>query len=245
MKKYLVVLFLAALVFTGCEKAGPREEAFDPEAVIFYGSLLDKSAYFEKAGHIYIEEKAIEEKSPWVRLEDDEAIAYRTTDERIIQIPLASEMAMGKEGERFVDMTALSASEKMTTHRDRARKLAIFGTFDREDLAYSDITDRAKVAGLSITWAWPEEGIDHVEVVEAKESVAFIFEPTGEALGSIERNPENFPAKNQYLLAVDDEGYLVAEVAEKDPREQGMPPRERDRAIDGILSLLTSVKDAE
>ena len=229
----LLLLFLA-----GCTV--PASRTIDH--VIFCGQLLDASDYIEKDGKAFIDEEVVMEKACYLPVKDDKNVSFKTTREKIIQIPIRKDTVLRQGEKRYVDMEEVFESQKKTVCYDEEKHLLVLGTFDRKDLAYSDITQKETLTGPAITWDWPEDGIEGVEVVKGKGSIAFKFKATGEILGTIEENPENFPKKDQLLLGAKEGNYLVATLKEKEPRQQGEVPSRRSYAIDGILSLLTSVK---
>ena len=182
------------------------------------------------------------EKACYLPVKDDKNVSFKTTREKIIQIPIRKDTVLRQGDKRYVNMEEVFESQKKTVCYDEGKHLLVLGTFDRKDLAYSDITQKETLTGPAITWDWPEDGIEGVEVVKGNDSIAFKFKATGEILGTIEENPKEFPKKDQLLLGAKDGNYLVATVKEKEPRKQGEVPSRRSYAIDGILSLLTSVR---
>ena len=229
----LLLLFLA-----GC--TAPASRTIDH--VIFCGQLLEASDYIEKDGKAFIDEEVVMEKACYLPVKDDKNVSFKTISEKIIQIPIRKDTVLRQGEKRYVNMEEVFESQKKTVCYDEEKHLLVLGTFDRKDLAYSDITQKETLTGPAITWDWPEDGIEGVEVVKGKGSIAFKFKATGEILGTIEENPKDFPKKDQLLLGAKDGNYLVATLKEKEPRQQGEVPSRRSYAIDGILSLLTSVR---
>ena len=240
MKKgFFAALLLLFLV--GC--TAPPSRTVDQ--VIFCGQLLDPSDYIEKDGKAFIDEDVVIEKACYLPVKDDKNVSFKTTQEKIIQIPIQKDTVIRQGDKRYVNMETVFESQKKTVRYDEEKHLLVLGTFDRKDLAYSDITEKETLSDPAITWDWPEDGIEGVEVVKGKGSIAFKFKATGEILGTMEMNPKEFPKKDQLLLGAKDGNYLVATVKEKEPRKQGEVPSRRAYAIDGIMSLLTSVQPEE
>ena len=237
MKKGLIAaLFL--LLLAGC--GAPASRTVDQ--VIFCGQLLDASDYIVKDGKVFIDEEVVMEKACYLPVKDKDNVSFKTTRETIIQIPIRKDTVLLQDDKRYVNMEEVFESQKKTVSYDKDRNLLVLGTFDRQDLAYSDITEKENLTDPDITWDWPEDGIEGVEVVQEKGRIDFVFKATGEILGTIEENPNDFPQKGQLLLGAKEGNYLVATVKEKEPRQQGEVPSRRSYAIDGILSLLTSVR---
>ncbi len=222
------------------QKNAPTSRTVD--RVIFCGQLLDASGYEEKNGKVFIDEEVVMEKACYLPVKDDKNVSFKTTREKIIQIPIRKDTVLRQGDKRYVNMEEVFESQKKTVCYDEEKHLLILGTFDRRDLAYSDITKKESLTKPDITWDWPEDGIEGVEVVKSKGSIAFKFKATGEILGTIEENSKDFPKKGQLLLGAKDGNYLVATLKEKEPRKQGEVPSRRSYAIDGIMSVLTSVK---
>lgn len=237
MKKGLVAALLL-LFLVGC--TAPTSRTVDQ--VIFCGQLLASSDYIEKAGKVFIDEEVVMEKACYLPVKDEKNVSFKTISETIIQIPIRKDTVLRQGDKRYVNMEDVFESQKKTVCFDKERHLLILGTFDRKDLAYSDITQKETLSDPAITWDWPEDGIEGVEVVKGKGSIAFMFKATGEILGTMEMNPEKFPKKDQLLLGAKEGNYLVATVKEKEPRKQGEVPSRRAYAIDGIMSLMTSVR---
>ena len=237
MKKGLIAaLFL--LLLAGC--GAPASRTVDQ--VIFCGQLLDASDYIVKDGKVFIDEEVVMEKACYLPVKDKDNVSFKTTRETIIQIPIRKDTVLLQDDKRYVNMEEVFESQKKTVSYDKDRNLLVLGTFDRQDLAYSDITEKENLTDPDITWDWPEDGIEGVEVVQEKGRIDFVFKATGEILGTIEENPNDFPQKGQLLLGAKEGNYLVATVKEKEPRQLGEVPSRRSYAIDGILSLLTSVR---
>ena len=235
-RKGLLVLLLLLLV--GCAKQEPKKI----DHVIFCGQLLNASDYIEKDGKVFIDEAVVMEKACYLPVKDDKNVSFKTTRETIIQIPIRKDTVLIQDDKRYVNMEEVFESQKKTVSYDEDRNLLVLGTFDRQDLAYTDITEKENLTDPAITWDWPEDGIEGVEVVKGKGSIAFKLKATGEILGTIEENPKDFPKKDQLLLGAKDGNYLVATLKEKEPRKKGEEPSRRSYAIDGIMSVLTSVK---
>lgn len=235
-RKGLLVLLLLLLV--GCAKQEPKKI----DHVIFCGQLLDASDYIEKDGKVFIDEEVVMEKACYLPVKDEDNVSFKTTRETIIQIPIRKDTVLRQADKRYVNMEEVFESKKKTVCYDEEKHLLVLGTFDRQDLAYSDITEKENLTDPDISWDWPEDGIEGVEVVQQKGRIDFVFKATGEILGTIEENPKDFPQKGQLLLGAKDGNYLVATVKEKEPRKQGEVPSRRSYAIDGIMSVLTSVK---
>ena len=236
MKKGLIAALLL-LLLAGC--GAPASRTVDH--VIFCGQLLDASDYMEKDGKVFIDEEVVMEKACYLPVEDKDNVSFKTTRETIIQIPIRKDTVLLQDDKRYVNMEEVFESQKKTVSYDKDRNLLVLGTFDRQDLAYSDITEKENLTDPDITWDWPEDGIEGVEVVQEKGRIDFVFKATGEILGTIEENPNDFPQKGQLLLGAKEGNYLVATVKEKEPRQQGEVPSRRSYAIDGIMSVLTSV----
>ncbi|WP_068457143.1 hypothetical protein [Aedoeadaptatus pacaensis] len=237
MKKgFCAVLLL--LLLAGC--GAPASRAVDH--VILCGQLLDASDTIEKDGKVFIDEAVVMEKACYLPLKDKDNVSFKTTQEKIIQIPIRKDTVLIQDDKRYVNMEEVFESQKKTVSYDEDRNLLVLGTFDRQDLAYTDITEKENLTDPAITWDWPEDGIEGVEVVKEKGRIDFVFKATGEILGTIEENPKDFPKKDQLLLGAKDGNYLVATLKEKEPRKQGEVPSRRSYAIDGIMSVLTSVK---
>lgn len=128
---------------------------------------------------------------------------------------------------------------------DEKNRIAIFDFYDGSGLVYADITTEEKVPALSMTWRVPEDGIAGVEIREDKAEIRFVRKQTQEEIARIFRVPAELPDRNVYLLGESKGGYVAAKVAEKDPRKQGEAPSERNYAIDGVYSMLGSVKIAD
>lgn len=235
-RKGLLVLLLLLLV--GCAKQEPKKI----DHVIFCGQLLDASGYMEKDGKVFIDEGVVMEKACYLPVKDEDNVSFKTTRETIIQIPIRKDTVLLQGEKRYVNMEEVFESQKKTVCYDEEKHLLVLGTFDRQDLAYSDITQKENLTDPAISWDWPEDGIEGVEPVKEKGRITFVFKATGEILGTIEENPKDFPQKGQLLLGAKDGNYLVATVKEKEPRKQGEVPSRRSYAIDGIMSVLTSVK---
>ncbi|WP_077075524.1 hypothetical protein [Aedoeadaptatus urinae] len=237
MKKgFFAALFLLFLV--GC--TAPASRTVDH--VIFCGQLLDGSDYMEKDGKVFIDEGVVMEKACYLPVKDEDNVSFKTTQETIIQIPIRKDTVVRQDDKRYVNMEEVFESQKKTVCYDKEKHLLVLGTFDRQDLAYSDITEKENLTDPDISWDWPEDGIEGVEPVKEKGRITFVFKATGEILGTIEENPKDFPQKDQLLLGAKDGNYLVATVKEKEPRKKGEVPSRRSYAIDGIMSVLTSVK---
>ena len=237
MKKGLIAaLFLLFLV--GC--TAPASRTVDQ--VIFCGQLLDASDYIEKDGKVFVDEEVVMEKACYLPVKDEDNVSFKTTQETIIQIPIRKDTVVRQDDKRYVNMEEVFESQKKTVCYDEDKHLLVLGTFDRKDLAYSDIAKKENLSDPDISWDWPEDGIEGVEVVQQKGRIDFVFKATGEILGTIEENPKDFPQKGQLLLGAKDGNYLVAALKEKGPRKQGEVPSRRSYAIDGIMSVLTSVK---
>ena len=222
------------------QKDAPTSRTVD--RVIFCGQLLDASDYIEKNGKSFIDEEVVMEKACYLPVKDKDNVSFKTISGKIIQIPIRKDTLLRQGEKRYVNMEEVFESQKKTVCYDEEKHLLILGTFDRKDLAYSDITQKETLSDPAITWDWPEDGIEGVEVVKGKGSIAFKFKATGEILGTMEENPKEFPKKDQLLLGAKDGNYLVATLKEKEPRKQGEVPSRRSYAIDGIMSVLTSVK---
>ena len=235
-RKGLLVLLLLLLV--GCAKQEPKKI----DHVIFCGQLLNASDYIEKDGKVFIDEAVVMEKACYLPVKDDKNVSFKTTRETIIQIPIGKDTVLRQGDKRYVNMEEVFESQKKTVCYDEEKHLLVLGTFDRQDLAYTDITEKENLTDPAITWDWPEDGIEGVEVVKEKGRIDFVFKATGESLGTIEENPKDFPQKDQLLLGAKDGNYLVATLKEKEPRKKGEEPSRRSYAIDGIMSVLTSVK---
>ena len=222
------------------QKDAPTSRTVD--RVVFCGQLLDASDYIEKNGKAFIDEEVVMEKACYLPVKDKDNVSFKTISEKIIQIPIRKDTVVLQGDKRYVNMEEVFESQEKTVCYDEEKHLLVLGTFDRKDLAYSDITQKETLSDPAITWDWPEDGIKGVEVVKSKGSIAFKFKATGEILGTIEENPKAFPQKDQLLLGAKDGNYLVATVKDKEPRKQGEVPSRRSYAIDGIMSVLTSVK---
>ena len=236
MKKGLIAALLL-LLLAGC--GAPASRTVDH--VIFCGQLLDASDYMEKDGKVFIDEEVVMEKACYLPVKDEDNVSFKTTQETIIQIPIGKDTVVRRDDKRYVNMEEVFESQKKTVSYDKDRNFLVLGTFDRQDLAYSDITEKENLTDPDITWDWPEDGIEGVEVVQEKGRIDFVFKATGEILGTIEENPNDFPQKGQLLLGAEDGNYLVATLKEKEPRKKGEVPSRRSYAIDGIMSVLTSV----
>ena len=236
MKKGLIAALLL-LLLAGC--GAPASRTVDQ--VIFCGQLLDASDYIEKDGKVFIDEEVVMEKACYLPVEDDKNVSFKTTRETIIQIPIKKDTVLLQDDKRYVNMEEVFESQKKTVSYDKDRNILVLGTFDRQDLAYSDITQKENLTDPAISWDWPEDGIEGVEPVKEKGRITFVFKATGEILGTIEENPKDFPQKGQLLLGAKDGNYLVAALKEKEPRKKGEVPSRRSYAIDGIMSVLTSV----
>ena len=236
MKKGFIAALLL-LLLAGC--GAPASRTVDQ--VIFCGQLLDASDYIEKEGKVFIDEEVVMEKACYLPVKDEDNVSFKTTRETIIQIPIRKDTVVLQGDKRYVNMEEVFESQKKTVSYDKDRNLLVLGTFDRQDLAYSDITEKENLTDPDITWDWPEDGIEGVEVVQEKGRIDFVFKATGEILGTIEENPNDFPQKGQLLLGAKDGNHLVATLKEKEPRKQGEEPSRRSYAIDGIMSVLTSV----
>ena len=241
MKKRLFLAALFLLMLAGCQSEPVRPV----DHVIFCGQLLDPEDYIVKGVNVFIDEAVICEKAGYLPVKDEDDVSFKTVDERILSVPVKSDLVLVKDKKRYVNMEDIVEEKDNPAFYDEDRKLWVIGTFDRKELAYSDITQKETLTGPAITWDWPEDGIEGVEVVKGKGSIAFMFKATGEILGTIEENPKDFPKKGQLLLGAKDGNYLVATVKEKEPRKQGEVPSRRSYAIDGIMSLLTSVNYAK
>lgn len=241
MKKRLFLAALFLLMLAGCQSEPVRPV----DHVIFCGQLLDPEDYIVKGVNVFIDEAVICEKAGYLPVKDEDDVSFKTVDERILSVPVKSDLVLVKDKKRYVNMEDIVEEKDNPAFYDEDRKLWVIGTFDRKELAYSDITQKETLTGPAITWDWPEDGIEGVEVVKGKGSIAFMFKATGEILGTIEENPKDFPKKDQLLLGAKDGNYLVATLKEKEPRQQGEVPSRRSYAIDGIMSLLTSVNYAK
>ena len=240
MKKgFFAVLLL--LLLAGC--GAPASRTVDH--VIFCGQLLDASDYIEKEGKVFIDEGVVMEKACYLPVKDEDNVSFKTISETIIQIPIGKDTVIRRDDKRYVNMETVFESQKKTVCYDEEKHLLVLGTFDRKDLAYSDITKKENLTDPDISWDWPEDGIEGVEVVQDKGRIDFVFKATGESLGTMEENPKDFPQKDQLLLGAKDGNYLVATVKEKEPRQQGEVPSRRSYAIDGTISVLTSVNYAK
>ena len=235
-RKGLLVLLLLLLV--GCAKQEPKKI----DHVIFCGQLLAASDYIEKDGKVFIDEGVVMEKACYLPVKDKDNVSFKTTRETIIQIPIRKDTVLLQGEKRYVNMEEVFESQKKTVCYDEEKHLLVLGTFDRQDLAYSDITQKENLTDPAISWDWPEDGIEGVEPVKEKGRITFVFKATGEILGTIEENPKDFPQKGQLLLGAKGGNYLVATLKEKEPRKKGEEPSRRSYAIDGIMSVLTSVK---
>ena len=222
------------------QKDAPTSRTVD--RVIFCGQLLDASDYIEKNGQVFIDEEVVMEKACYLPVKDKDNVSFKTVSEKIIQIPIRKDTVVLQDDKRYVNMEEVFESQKKTVCYDEEKHLLVLGTFDRRDLAYSDITKKESLTKPDITWDWPEDGIEGVNAIQDKGRILFIFRATGEILGIIEENPKDFPQKGQLLLGAKDGNYLVATLKEKEPRKQGEVPSRRSYAIDGIMSVLTSVK---
>ncbi|WP_108831811.1 copper amine oxidase N-terminal domain-containing protein [Aedoeadaptatus coli] len=222
------------------QKDAPASRTVD--RVIFCGQLLDTSGYVEKAGKVFIDEDVVMEKACYLPVKDKDSVSFKTISEKIIQIPIRKDTVVLQDDKRYVNMETVFESQKKTVCYDEEKHLLVLGTFDRRDLAYSDITKKESLTKPDITWDWPEDGIEGVNAIQDKGRILFIFRATGEILGTIEENSKDFPKKGQLLLGAKDGNYLVATLKEKEPRKQGEVPSRRSYAIDGIMSVLTSVK---
>lgn len=236
MKKGFIAALLL-LLLAGC--GAPASRTVDH--VIFCGQLLDASDYIEKNSKVFIDEGVIMEKACYLPVKDEDNVSFKTTRETIIQIPIGKDTVLLQGDKRYVNMEEVFESQKKTVSYDKDRNLLVLGTFDRHDLAYSDITQKENLTDPAISWDWPEDGIEGVEPVKEKGRITFVFKATGEILGTIEENPKDFPQKGQLLLGAKDGNYLVAALKEKEPRKKGEVPSRRSYAIDGIMSVLTSV----
>ena len=222
------------------QKDAPASRTVD--RVIFCGQLLDTSDYVEKNGKVFIDEEVVMEKACYLPVKDKDNVSFKTVSEKIIQIPIRKDTVVLQDDKRYVNMEEVFESQKKTVCYDEEKHLLVLGTFDRRDLAYSDITKKESLTKPDITWDWPEDGIEGVNAIQDKGRILFIFRATGEILGTIEENSKDFPKKGQLLLGAKDGNYLVATLKEKEPRKQGEVPSRRSYAIDGIMSVLTSVK---
>ncbi|MDY3119121.1 MAG: hypothetical protein SOW18_06260 [Peptoniphilus sp.] len=238
MKGRLSIVALCLLLLAGC-RAQPSRLVED---VIFCGVLIDPADYIVKDGNVFIDEAVICEKAGYLPVKDEANVSFKTVDERILSVPVKSDLVVEKDRKRYVNMENIAEGKDDPSFYDEERKLWTIGIFDRKDLAYSDITYEETLRDPDIKWKWPEGGIEGVDVVKEKGTIAFVFKDTGEVLGTIAVNPKDFPKKGQLLLGAREGNYLVASLKEKEARQWGQEPSRRAYAIDGILSLLTSVR---